>query len=421
MHSCSKGHLLGMSALACLKVFVGEDLRFADAEAMSTLVGKVAGAYLETTWLWPRRFGLVAPFSFVLSDPRATRLDARELQGLARDLQHKLFGDNGDGEISLLMFEGDQVDVLKFAGVPAQQLAALLTGNDPGGLVGRVCKITPTQVISVAPQGGPVVGEPPMEALVQRPVERSPARTAYRGVYHTGRKLFVGNVAVWREAGAISVYGLDEPVLDVHEADHDISTLQGALGEISRFPAGVMFLPINFAAAVKPSTRSELLPHLESLPRELRGRLAAGVYDTPRAPSFSALSQLKSFLDPFFGRIDLRVTDPAFQVDELPPNFASSVTLLLPAGGEAARLAAITRFMRDAAGYRRKRIWQGVTDVRTRRELNAGIEHAVPFLSGPAITELLEVPTDVVPCSTLRLPLHDWSVKAEVAGASKVA
>jgi hypothetical protein len=233
--------------------------------------------------------------------------------------------------------------------------------------------------------------------------------------------MFVGNVAVWRKVGSASAYGLDEPVFDVHEADHDIPILQGAREAITRFEAGVMFLPINFAAAVKPSARAELLPYLEALPRALRGRIAAGVYDTPRAPSFSALSQLKTFLDPFFGRIDLRVTDPAFQVDDIPPDFASSVTLQLPAGTEASRLAAIGRFMRDAAGYRRKRIWQGITDVRTRRELNAGIEHAVPFLTGPAVTELLEVPTDVVPCSALHLPLHDWSTKAEDTAASKVA
>src|SRR3954469_12460170 len=111
-----------MTAIACLKVFVGDELRFADNDTMAGLVAKGAGAYLETTWLWPRRFGLVAPFSFVLADPRATRLDARELQVLARDLQHKLFGDKGEGEIALLMFEGDQADVMRFAGIAAHQV-----------------------------------------------------------------------------------------------------------------------------------------------------------------------------------------------------------------------------------------------------------------------------------------------------------
>jgi hypothetical protein len=404
-----------------LKIFVGEDLRLADSDSMAARVAKVAGAYLETTWLWPRRHGLVAPFSFVLTDPRALSLDPRELQALARDLQHKLFGDKGEGEIALLTFEGDQHDVMRFAGVPTAQLKALLAGEDDGDFAGRICRITPSGVTSIAPPGGAVIGEPPMEILDAAPPVVAPARAGYRGVFHTQRQMFVGNVAVWREVGSVSAFGLDEPVMDVHEASHDIPTLLSARDAITRFEAGIMFLPINFAAAVKPSARAELLPHLEALPRALRGRLAAGVYDTPRAPSFSALSQLKSFLDPFFGRIDLRVTDPAFQVDDLPPDFANSVTLLLPTGTENSRLAAIGRFMRDAAGYRRKRIWQGIADVRSRRELNAGIEHAVPFLTGPAITELLEVPTDVVACSSLHLPLHDWSTKTEDVAASRVA
>lgn len=147
----------------------------------------------------------------------------------------------------------------------------------------------------------------------------------------------------------------------------------------------------------------------------------AAVYDTPRAPSFSALSQMKQYLNPFFARIDLRVSDPAFQVDDLPPDLASSVTLVLPAGADAVRLAAISRFMRDAAGYRRKRVWQGVTDVRTRREVNACIELAVPFITGPGVTDLLEAPAPVSPCSALHLPLHDWSTRVSGVGASQVA
>jgi hypothetical protein len=154
-----------MTAIACLKVFVGDELRFADNDTMAALVGKVAGAYLETTWLWPRRYGLVASFSFVLADPRATQLDARELQALARDLQFKLFGEKGEGDIALLMFEGDQTDVMRFAGIGGAQLKALLDGEDDGSLVGRVCRITPTEVTSVTPRGGQVCGTPTMEEL----------------------------------------------------------------------------------------------------------------------------------------------------------------------------------------------------------------------------------------------------------------
>ena len=44
---------------------------------MADLVSKIASAYLETRWSWPRRHGLVAPFAFVLADPRAIRVTVR--------------------------------------------------------------------------------------------------------------------------------------------------------------------------------------------------------------------------------------------------------------------------------------------------------------------------------------------------------
>jgi hypothetical protein len=410
-----------MTAIACLKVFVGDELRFADNDTMATLVGKVAGAYLETTWLWPRRYGLVAPFSFVLADPRATQLDARELQALARDLQFKLFGDKGVGDIALLMFEGDQTDVMRFAGIHGAQLKALLNGEDDGSLVGRVCRITPTEVSSVAPRGGPVCGIPPMEELA--PVEQAPApaRVGYRGVYHTAREVFIGSVAVWRQDGVSDVFGLTPSRADADRQEDDIPTLLGAKTALAKLEAGLMFLPISFSAMVKPSARAELLPHLEALPRALRGRLAVAVYDTPRAPSFSALSQVKRFLDPFFGRLDLRVSDPAFQIDDLPADLASSVTLVLPQASEKARLAAVTRFMREGPAYRRKHVWQGLADVRTRRELNHCIDQEAPFLTGAAVTDLLEAPVGSASLPSLHLPMHDWSTFPDNGPMSSVA
>jgi len=399
-----------MTALACLKIMVGEDLRFADADTMAGVVAKVAGAYLETIWPHPRRYGLVAPFSFVLADPRATLLDARELQALAHALQVRLFGHHGDGEVSLLMLEGDKAEVLRFAGMPPQQLKALLAGEGLGDAIGRVCRITPDGVASLVPVGGPVVGEPPMEALQDIAPEPLQPRVAYRGVFHASRELFVGNVAVWRADEAPATFEVDAPA-SAHgrEADHDILILQSAREILGRQDAGVLFFPISFSTLVKPTARDQLLPHLRALPRSAHQRLAAAVYDTPRAPSFSAMQAIKAFLTPFFARLDLRVTDPAFRVEDLPADFASSVTLILPEGSESVRLSAASRFLRDAQAYSRKHIWQGVSELRTRRELNACIEHKAPFLSGPAVTDLLEAPTPITPCSSLHLPLHDWS------------
>lgn len=414
-----------MTAIACLKVFVGDELRFADSDTMAGLVGKVAGAYLETTWLWPRRYGLVAPFSFVLADPRATQLDARELQALSRDLQHKLFGDKGEGDIVLLMFEGDQTDVMRFAGLHAAELKALLNGEDDGSISGRVCRITPTEVSSVVPQGGPVCGAPTMEELAARAPAageaEAPARIGWRGVYHGPRQVFIGSVAVWRPARTTSVFGLAPARLEADRPEDDIPTLAGAAEALAAVSVGVMFFPISFSTIVKPAARAELLAHLKTLPAGSRARLAAAVYDTPRAPSFSALSEVRRALDPFFGRLDLRVADPAFQVEDLPPELASSVTLVLPQADEPTRLAAINRFLRDAPVYRRKQVWQGITDVRTRRELNHCIEQNAPFLTGEAVTDLLEKPVGATHLPWLNLPMHDWSTDPEAVPTASVA
>ncbi len=394
-----------MTAVACLKIFVGDELRFADNDAMAALVAKVAGAYLETTWLHPRRYGLVAPFTFVLADPRATRLDARELQAMARDMQRKLFGVEGDGEVSLLLVEGDQAEVMRFGGMSLAAVRALMIdGAYPEGL-GRVCKVTPDGVVSLAPPGGPVAGEPPMEALpkiVSRPEPTGPL--GFRGVYHLQRELFVGSVVVH---ALVERRAFDQ---DVHaEAeDADAAALAALPALLKADEAGVIFVPICFSSLVKPSGRNLLTVGLSALPASARGRLAAGIYDTPRAPSFSALSQIKSFLAPYFSRLDLRVRDPAFRVEDLPPDFASSVTLDLPDAAEGERLAAIDRFMREGPTYRRKRIWQGVTGVSRRRELLACVDHEVPFVTGPEVTDLLHAPATVSPFARPMLPLHDW-------------
>ncbi|MDB5456263.1 MAG: hypothetical protein JWP92_1848 [Caulobacter sp.] len=396
-----------MTAIACLRVFVGENLQFTHSEAMAALVAKVAGAYLETTWVWPRRYGLVAPFSFVLADPRATKLNPRELQALAKDLQFKLFGERGEGDIALMMFEGDQTDVMRFAGAHLADLTALLEGRDDGSLTGRVCKITPHSVESVVPQGGPVNGEPLLEMLASPPPPTT--RAGYRGVFHVGREIFVGSVAVWRETESDFSPSAPSTGADGATPEHDLLTLQAGRDVVARMGVGVLFFPICFTSIVRASGRAALQPAFEALPRALRGQLAAAIYDTPRAPSFSALSQIRRFLDPYFSRVDLRVSDPAFQVDVLPSGLAESVTLTLPVADEGARLLAITRFMREAPAYRRKGVWQGVGDVRTRRELDACVKEGVPFLTGSAISDLLDEPVGASPCPTLNLPLHEWS------------
>ncbi|MET3666123.1 hypothetical protein [Caulobacter sp. 1776] len=405
-----------MTAIACLKIFVGEELRFADSETMATLVGKVAGAYLETEWVWPRRYGLVAPYSFVLADPRATRLDAQELQRLARDLQFKMFGDKGAGDVALLMFEGDQTDVMRFASTSGDVLKALLAGEDDGQFAGRVCKITPDSVTSIAPPGGPVTGAPPAEELAA--IEPEPPlggigdlldvsgpNTGWWGIYYLTKERFVGSGVDWRKAWDDVGFGAIE---DADVAARDQACLDAALEQLSPPRPGYIFLPFCFSSLIKPSVRESYRAHIEKFPRALRPRMAASVYDVPREPSYGAIGQIRNFLSPYFSLIDLHVKDPGFRIESLPAGAVHSVTLVLEGIDERARLAAITRFLKDPAMYRAKRVWQGVAMVNSLKELDLCRRLKAPFLSGPMIAPLANAPTGEVACPALNLPYRNW-------------
>lgn len=404
-----------MTAIACLKIFVGDDLQFADTEAMAGLVAKVAGAYLESVWTWPRRHGLVAPFSFVLADPRATRLDAREMRQLAVDLQHKLFGDKGAGEIALLMFEGDQSDVMRFAGTSNEALRALMAGEGEGDFAGRICKITPQGVTSLIPRDGPVEGSPPaeeLEAIEPDPPKGGPssllgvpvATTGWWGIYYLLRERFVGSGvdcrAAWDGDPFSSVEDSDASTRDMICLNAANEALQGANA------GGYMFVPFSFSSMIKPTLRETYRPLVEKLPLAARPRLAANVYDVPREPSYGAISQLRAFLQPRFSLIDLQVRDPGFRIESLPTGAVNSVTLVLTGQDERARLDLITRFLKAAEAYRAKRVWQGVAGLASLRELDLCRRLRAPFLSGPMVAPLADAPGGEVECPALNLPIR---------------
>jgi hypothetical protein len=396
-----------MTAIACLRIIVGEELMFADQETMADLVAKVASSYLETRWLWPRRYGLVAPFAFVLADPRVTLLDPRELQALAAELHVKLFGQESEGDVTLLTFEGDQNEVMKFVGASRQELTALMRGN-LGALASRVCRITRDEVVSVLPEGGSITGLPDLTVLEREGPQ--PARAMFRGVYNLHRQRFMGNALIWRaEEGRRRAHP------SAHEGAHpddDIPGIDAAPEALEQMPVGLLFLPISFSTLVKPSRRAALLSALGNLPPGLRPRLAATVYDTPRSPTFGALTQMRTALDPFFSGIDLRVVDPAFQVDYLARDMAQSVTLVLPPGAEKERLAALARFMENHDVYRRKGVLQNVAEVKSRRELDTCVRLGVPFVSGPAVCDLMDAPVGQAAALLPDLPVRGWSVAA---------
>jgi hypothetical protein len=98
------------------------------------------------------------------------------------------------------------------------------------------------------------------------------------------------------------------------------------------------------------------------------------------------------------------VTDPDFSVDSLPDGLASSVTLTLEQVDERARLNAVRRFFGQNASYRRKRVWQGLTGLRFRKEMDLCISLQAPFLSGPLVSDMLSAPVVGFPCGLSGLP-----------------
>ena len=75
-----------MTALACLRIVIDPERVSAGGDALAHMVSRVVTAYLETRWLWPRRFGEIAPFAYLLADPKASQVDAQELVKLSEAL-----------------------------------------------------------------------------------------------------------------------------------------------------------------------------------------------------------------------------------------------------------------------------------------------------------------------------------------------
>ncbi len=409
-----------MTAIACLRIVVGDRLKVTGDEATADLVSKIAAAYLETRWSWPRRHGLVAPFAFVLADPRALQLDPRELQVLAAELHQRLFGDDSPGEVSLLTFEGDQRDVMQFAGANDRDLRAFLRGETDQFGGGRVCRITPDEVVSLHPAGGPVLGNPPYESLAKEDVA---AGLAFRGVYDSRKETFIGSVAIWQDAEAGQFYatagGPSANAADV--LDRDLAVVRAAAEAAADLDQARLFIPISFSTLVKPSARTALALIFEPLSAKARRRMVAVVYETPRSPSFQALMQVRRFLEPHMGSLGLQVADPDFQIDQLPQNLATSITLSLQGADENVRIQAIRRFLEQSDAYARKRVLQGVDNVRSRRELQTCLKYGAPYLTGPAITGVLAAPLDPTPTPIFNLPLHDWSRRTVLAGEPTVS
>ncbi|MFZ5669319.1 MAG: hypothetical protein ACOY4K_07480 [Pseudomonadota bacterium] len=403
-----------MTALACLRILIDADRAAAGGEALAALVGKVASAYLETRWRWPRRHGEIAPYAFLLADPRATQLDAGELTLLSDELHRKLFGESAQGHVDLVLLEGEQNAVTCFAAIDAGVLRKVVAeGGEIEGVPGRITQVTRDgfRVVSPEKEAGPHVPVDPA-AVARRalPTAEAAHEVAFRAVWCALKDSFIGSGLSARRKGARVFMSIIDSPAEAPPAtavvEFDTSTLKAA-GPVLGGVRGLLFLPVSFSSAIHRQTRDSYVEALESLPAEARPRLAAAVYDVPRAPSFAAVKQLTEFLSPYFSFVDLQTADPAFAIEALAAEAVNSVTLKLPEGDEGARLAAAARFLANRDAYQRRRIWPAITNVRTRRELDYCVQQKTPFLSGKAVSDHLHSPVEPARFAASQLPVRD--------------
>lgn len=403
-----------MTAIACLRVDVSGHEGLMPMSALAPLVHKFASAYLETRWLWPRRFLPLTDISFLLTDPRQDEMDVAELRRLSDELQRHLFGASDDGEVALLVFEGSHAAVTAFAALDAAAVAAAMA--DPGLLPegGRLTRILP------AVREGD--GRPPGREAVAWSAIPAPDRAApapdqpppavawegAQGIYFIPRQTFFADVICFIPAGGKShltlVDGAEHMPKDA--LAYDTACLRIATRFLAQRGKGSpIYIPVSFSNLVRPSLRGAYEALLVELPPDRRSELAVSVYDVPRDPAFTALRQVRTLLDPHVAMIDLGISDPGFEIEKLPSGAATSVTFTLPEGDVHVRLSAMRRFAERLAHYKQRRIWLAITNVRRRQELEAAQRLHIPFVTGPAVCAPNPAPVGGRVLSLDRMPM----------------
>jgi hypothetical protein len=230
----------------------------------------------------------------------------------------------------------------------------------------------------------------------------------FSALYMTGSQSFVGNVVLCRRAGSRRTPSLigPTPIAEITAEAFDEGCVESAVWALSRGAAGgLLFVPLSFSSLVRPAGRRAYARFLCHLPAEHKARLGAAIYDTPRDPSFFALSTIRRFLEPFVGEINLHVTDPDFQIAQLQPGAVSSVTLVLPDREPKVRMAAVRRFLESREVYKSKRVWPGVAPVADASELEACLTLRAPVIGGPAVAKATGTPVASRKFEVDRLPL----------------
>jgi len=389
-------------SVACLRVILhGLESRRHAAE-LDALIGKLINAFLETRWAWPRQFAQMTAYAFILSDPRVKVLDKSALQALARELQGKLFGASGGGEVALVVFEGEEAEVHRFAALEPEDVRRLASGE------GGVSPPFEGQLSEITVEGAKPIDPAPKTVNFRAPKFERNYEPAYRALYFAPSRRFFANIALCKPLGAAGLRDrlVGAQVLPgVATEEFDEGCVESAAEALRQAPVeGLIYAPLNFSSLVRPAGRLAYGEFIARLPSDHRTRLAAAIYETPRDPSFFALNQIGKYLAGHFARINLVVSDPAFEIEKLAPGSVASVGLVLPDAEPPARQAAIRRFMQSREMFKRKQIWPGVLGISTRAELDLCLELRAPALSGPAVSDLTRSPLGAVVCEPDALP-----------------
>ncbi len=381
-------------------------------------MNKFASAFLTTRWAFPRRFELLGPCAYLLIEPRGGELDHSQLRDMAADLQVRLFGTGGDGDVTLVAFEGVAAEVARFAALLPEEIDRILAGEShQPTFCGRLARITAGGIVAVpfAEVIAPVAVTPVPPTSPPAPPPRSAPEAprpkmvdpVFYGVYFTPKEIFVGSAVMARD----DQFNLQEGLRPTNaQAAHDYD--QRATGAVVRAlevlspRSGTLFTPICYASIIHRPERERYTQFLSALPEIRRSQLAASVYDVPRQPSYSVMPMMRDFLRTYFGTIDLQITDPDFAVENLTPGLANSVTFVLPDGDAKVRAVAIRRFSAHRDAYRARKIWSAVTNVRTQAELELCFSSGIPFVTGRAVSNALDRPPSQPHYAAGQLPLR---------------
>ncbi len=400
-----------MASFACLRVLTPECL--SGRADLGALVNKFAAAFLDSRWAFPRRFELLGPCTFLLIEPRGGSLDHDQLRDMSADLQIRLFGTGGDGDVTLIAFEGVAAEVARFAALPLEDLDRILAGEGyQPPFCGRLARVTAGQVVGVplpeAPDREPAPAPPPAPPR-SAPKAKGPQvpDPVFYGVYFTPKELFIGSSVMERD----DRYNLMEGVRPTdaqaaHDYDARATAATARALELLSERSGMLFTPICYASIIHRAERERHAQFLAALPESRRAQLGATVYDVPRQPIYSALPLLRDFLRKYFTNIDLQITDPEFVVEGVTIGLANSVTYVLPEGDAKSRLAAIRRFAGRREAFRARKIWPAITNVRTQAELELCFAVGVPFVTGRAVSGPLDRPPANPAFAARALPLR---------------